>query len=227
MISCMNMGAIAAAVKTATVETDPYWSSVSCLLHGDTLIDSSSNSLAITNSGVTISTTTKKYGTGSLYFNGSSYINITDNAKVELDTKLFTIECWVCTQMTTNIVLFSKWGPSSGYLMVLTATDFVLYLGSYTPISITHSGFPSNTWFHIALSRDSSSYVNLFINGVLQGRGSYANTNAGNTKPLTLGCNNDGYGSKMTGYIDDFRFTKGVCRYTSNFTPPSSQFPDS
>ncbi len=80
------------------------------------------------------------------------------------------------------------------------------------------------TWCHVAVVR-SSGIWNLYINGVSQGTNS-ASRDLTNTDAV-IGAGR--YASDSTpnaffpGYIDDFRITKGYARYTSNFTPPTSQ----
>ena len=52
-----------------------------------------------------------------------------------------------------------------------------------------------------------------------------SNTNVVDTGTLAIGSYGSGasqYG--FQGYIDGIRITKGVARYTSNFTPPTTEF---
>ena len=82
----------------------------------------------------------------------------------------------------------------------------------------------TNTWYHIAVSR-SGTTTRMFLDGVQTGSSWTDTTNytavdyvcVGNNYPATIG---------WAGYIDDVRITKGVARYTSTFTVPSSEFPN-
>ena len=103
------------------------------------------------------------------------------------------------------------------------------------------SGFAENAWHHIAWTR-SGTTGRLFVNGVAQ-TGLIANATTHDigygsivavetTPPLTVGGVRD-YSADATlagplwAHIDDLRITRGVARYTSNFTPPAAEFPAS
>ena len=74
---------------------------------------------------------------------------------------------------------------------------------------------------HIAVV-DNNGTQTIYVDGVSKATGTssgatqYTFANIG-SRPA----NNWWY----TGYIDDFRITSGIARYTANFTPPTTAFP--
>jgi hypothetical protein len=84
----------------------------------------------------------------------------------------------------------------------------------------------TNIWRHIALVRTgtSTNQVTLYIDGInVVSATSAANITANN---IIVGGLNWAGSYNMQGYIDELRITKGVARYTGNFTPQTSAFPN-
>jgi hypothetical protein len=85
-----------------------------------------------------------------------------------------------------------------------------------------------NTWYHIAVSR-SGTDLRGFIDGQQQGStitDSTAWTNKSGSRPLRMGrfIGGGGSSSYFNGYAQGVRITKGLARYTGNFTPPTKDF---
>ena len=214
--------------------TDPDFANVSLLLHGDgangstTIIDSSPSPKTVTAVGnAQISTAQSKFGGASLAFDGNwDYLTIPPSVDMSLGAADFTIELWARFSTASFNGLFQL---SSGYLNALVRGPAAGvadngFWGIYHGTSFLQSNqVPSvNTWQHVAYVR-SSGITKLYIDGV-QIISTSDNTNYAD-QYFTIG----GWYSSLNllnGYIDDFRITKGVARYTANFTPPTAPFPD-
>jgi hypothetical protein len=81
----------------------------------------------------------------------------------------------------------------------------------------------SNTWHHIAVAR-ASGVTRLFTNGNMDGSFSDTYNYLASTVAPVIGAEASGV-SAFTGYIEDFRVTKGIACYTANFTPPNGPLP--
>jgi hypothetical protein len=103
---------------------------------------------------------------------------------------------------------------------------FVYYVNSTNRIT-SSTAVSTSTWYHIAVTR-SGTNTKLFVNGSQEGS-TYTDSNVyvnGLNRPV-LGADGLTIGtSPFNGYIDDLRITKGIARYTSNFTPPTAALPD-
>jgi hypothetical protein len=76
----------------------------------------------------------------------------------------------------------------------------------------------ADTWHHVAFARQGST-GRLFLNGTLEGSTTSFSTNL-NARAVIGSEESLGYPFK--GYMSDVRITKGLARYTSNFTPPAA-----
>ena len=184
---------------------------------------------------VQISTSVKKYGTGSIYFDGNGdYLKITETESIfDFGTGDFTVEAWiyVTSFVTDKGSIASGAGPTNGdWMFAIRSTTQLSWGRNHIVWDVTTSGFTFsvNTWYHVAACR-SGTTLRIFVNGTAYATATNSqsyNIQGGNfaigARQLSTGTLS--YGEFFTGYIDDLRITKGIARYTSNFTPPSSSF---
>jgi len=79
----------------------------------------------------------------------------------------------------------------------------------------------TGTWYHVAVSRDSSNVHRTFVNGTQIA--SDTNSASISMSNLCIGSENTNSGTTdiWNGYISNFRIVDGTALYTSNFTPPT------
>lgn len=224
-----------ASAWPSPIEPDPNFSSVSLLLHADgsggTFTDSSSTARTVTAYGsATQSSTQSKFGGKSAYFSNSTSdkLSISSNAAFEFGTGDFTVEAWIYQLGRNTYSSLFEIGNhlSSTGIVFLTGTDgFRVYSNGFFGSGGTAT---LNAWQHLAFSR-SGSTLRVFIDGAESSNATFSN-NLTDSSSVTVGYAPGGAGGSSSfcfnGYIDDLRVTKGVARYTANFTPPTVAFPD-
>lgn len=209
---------------------DRHFSNVSLLLHMDgangstTFTDNSASARTITAVGnAQISTTQSKFGGASAYFDGTGdYLSFTGGMPSGTGTA-FTIECWIRLDDLNSYRSITRTaggldiGVQPNGLVSCDQTSVGIIADSATGI------ITAGTWYHIAVTRDTSNAYKVYVNGtqVASGTNSFSVTAA-----TTIGYSAYSGSHYFKGYIDDFRATN-VLRYTANFTPPTQAHPNS
>jgi hypothetical protein len=217
------------------VPVDPQYGSVSLLLHGNgtngstTITDNSPSPKTVTAVGnAQISTAQSKFGGASILLDGTGDgASTTSSTAFSFDIGDFTIELWVkLNSISGNPNLFDMRPIGNGAFPSMYYDLGKLRYFFNTADQITGSiVFNTTDFYHVALARNAS-ITRLFVNGVQDGA-SFSNSSAISTTVFAAGCDSRVPGlNSLNGYIDDFRVTKGVARYTANFTPPAAPFPD-
>jgi hypothetical protein len=222
--------------------SDPYFDNVTLLLHCDGA-DGSTTFTDVKGHTVTpagnaqIDTAQSKFGGASGLFDGTGdYLSIADSADWALGSGDWTIECWVrlaaaetaqelITQRQDSVNLTDFW------LFRVESDNTIRFYDKSSNSVVTDvrstSTLSSGQWYHVAAVRASGS-VSLYVGGVKSANATTNLTSAYSDKvhPLYVATSSAGT-SLLQGHLDDIRITKGVARYTTNFTPPAAAFPDS
>lgn len=228
---------------------DPYYAFVSSLLHFDGANGSTTftdeKSLTWTPTGnAQISTAQSKFGGASGLFDGTGdWIQTASSSVLDLGTGNFTIEAWIrLTAQTNNFMgilasneatflstsrFFCCYGasaPAPGQQRRVALGGSGIGVGNAVVLSTTQLNL--NQWYHAAVTRTGTT-TRLFLDGVLESTATSSDSFNFSTNGTLIGANGwDGGAGHYQGYIDDLRVTKGICRYTANFTPPTAAFPN-
>lgn len=236
-------------VFAAAGGTDPYFANVISLAHFDGSNGQASpfddvvrGAGAWTQFGAsaTLSTGVKKFGSASMN-SGSIGVGNPDHADWDFGSGDFTLEGWIYLNAVTGPtgnaqVLFTKGGGGAvrPFLMFITATTtypnfYSSHDGTTWGVAITQTALSMSlsTWYHYAVTRSGNDH-RMFIDGTQYGStATLSGAVMTNSLQVGIGGYDTGANIATNGYIDETRATKGVARYTSNFSPPTAAFPDS
>jgi hypothetical protein len=194
------------------------------------IIDSTADNVLQTVGNAQISTVQSKWGGSSIRFNGTTdYLVNQDSSgqNFNFGTGNFTVEFWINTAslsieqsiFDTQTLGGAASRTTSFVLVVTTSGTFRIYTNSAYSAATSNS-ITINTWNHIAMVRNSGT-ITIYINGT--SGVSISNSTNFSTSGCVIGKYADSNNGYLNGYLDDLRVAKGIARYLSNFTPPTSQ----
>ena len=179
----------------------------------------------------------------SYYFDGSGdYIDVqTPNLQSDYtfgkNGEPFTIEFWIKPNSNSNTQFWfhasggnASWSTNNGhhFFIVLVGGNVQIEFNignNLTVMSFSASLINTAAWQHMAWAYDGTTH-RVFLNGTQRASSvaSIAAVTAG-TYTVRWGRHTDLSNTNyFAGYMQDMRVTKGLARYTSNFTPPTAEF---
>lgn len=185
-------------------------------------------------SGAQIDTAQKKFGTASGLFTPNYYIDTPDSDDFYFGSGNWTIDFWVvrngigttyicgqCDSSFSNasistVIFFDSSNKPGLYVYDSTYGLFQTSVGS-TAVTA------DSTWHHIAAVRNGS-ITTLYLDGVAQGSFNFNVTVNNVAYKYAIGRAGERSANYLNGWIDEFRISKGIARWTADFTPPASEY---
>ena len=172
----------------------------------------------------------RKFGSGAIAFDGNGDYLTTKVTPTwaNFGTSDFTIECWVYFNSVASTQMFVSSNHNAatgagGWTFGYRADNTTLIFSCNANQQYGKTWSPSTgTWYHVAVSR-SGTDLRLFVDGTQVGSTSTSSDNISGAADVWVGSNFVAPYA-LNGFIDDLRITKGVARYITTFTPPTSTF---
>jgi len=236
---------INARYATGTVMVGGIDSFVKAMLHGNgtdastTITDSSSGAHTWTASGnAQIDTAQSKFGGASILFDGTGdFVSTADHADYTLGTGDFTVDFQVRPGAVDGTLIY----PCGQAHTTLADANTAWYFGRSAANKITFNVVSGTTvttvtsttsvvagsFFHVAGVRTGNT-LKLFINGTQEGGDiAFSSTVNDSTAVLAVGAAGAFASNLFNGWVDEFRFSVGVARWTANFTAPATAYASS
>jgi hypothetical protein len=226
--------------KLNPVRANPVDSYTKLLLHLDNNVNDVTGK-TVTNNNVTFSTP-GKFGYEAVFNGTNAWLSVPDSDDFNFGSGDFTIDGWfrttlvggnnsqmICTQGNQGEDTY--WVLSYNYYGVGNNSGNHFAFSSYNGAQIEFDQDPisANTWYHFAMVRNGNTW-NFYLNGVASTpvllAGAYTDPVPNINGVLSLG-SRYWHGSNimyLNGGLDEVRLSKGIARWTSNFTPPSNPY---
>jgi hypothetical protein len=177
-----------------------------------------------------IDTAEKKFGSASGLFDGTGdWISTPDHADWTMGSGAFTIDFW-----------FRRAGGDGSYRGLIGNNDnlgqygFMIRLNSSdqlegwftitTEESLTStSTFTGTDWVHAAFVRTGDT-LKMFVNGTQEGGDNACSGSMTDVANALYVARQGSTGNGWNGWIDEVRISKGIARWTGNFTPPIAAY---
>lgn len=236
---------------TTSWTTSTAWSTVTAVIYGvwtTVQYTTSTSTVTVTGSTITrapksvtaygnarITTAQSKFGGASGLFNGNgAYLSTPDSADWYFGTGDFTVEMWVKKAENGR----AQFLIAQGTLVGAGTNSFIINFNADNTITVMVDNGVALKWANTAALTDTASWhhialirygTNLYaaLDGTLS-----AATDLGtgysvrdDSHALKIGIPGDYFsptGLYFNGWIDELRVSKGVARWTSNFTPSTS-----
>jgi hypothetical protein len=219
---------------TTQYTTDAY---TKLLLHCDSDfadVSLSSRNQPVANGNAQIDTAQSKFGGASGLFDGTGdYVELPDSEDWNVGSGDFTVDMWIRRNATGTLQFLVAQNDvdnaiASRSIQMYFNTDKVFGVvvdASSTTYSATTTGtITDSNWHHIALVRYGNTLY-MYVDGTNDGTGDVTGITVRNSaNKLIVGRRGENDNYYFNGWIDEFRFSKGIARWTANFSVPPKEY---